>query len=191
MINFKFNIQKTTDTVCLILSLNNNFINYMKLLKLLYLIDREALNRWERPVSGDRFCSMDRGPVLSKVYDLIKDLDRFSTIFVKRGKEYWFDHIGKKTRYDVCLIKNSDYLTLSKNEIKLIQEINAKFKDFSEWEMVKYCHKNIDEWEDPKGSSAPIMVENIFKVLHRTTEEIEEIKDEIENINYVDSVLQC
>ena len=34
-------------------------MSYMKLLKLLYLVDREALLRWGRPVSTDRYVSMD------------------------------------------------------------------------------------------------------------------------------------
>ena len=34
-------------------------MSYMKLLKLLHLVDREALLRWGRPVSTDRYVSMD------------------------------------------------------------------------------------------------------------------------------------
>ena len=46
-------------------------MSYMKLIKLLYLADREALLRWGRPITFDAYVSMDRGPVLSSVLDLI------------------------------------------------------------------------------------------------------------------------
>jgi len=50
-------------------------MSYMKLIKLMYLADREALLRWGRPISTDRYVSMDKGPVLSRVLDLATDGD--------------------------------------------------------------------------------------------------------------------
>jgi uncharacterized phage-associated protein len=44
---------------------------YIKLIKLLYLADREALLRWGRPITTDRHVSMPKGPVVSQIYDLI------------------------------------------------------------------------------------------------------------------------
>jgi len=46
-------------------------INILKLMKLLYLADRESMARHDEPISFDRFVSMDQGPVLSRTYDLI------------------------------------------------------------------------------------------------------------------------
>src|ERR1022692_1541243 len=42
-------------------------MNYMLLIKLLYLLDRRALSLWGRPVTGDDYFSMKYGPVLSEV----------------------------------------------------------------------------------------------------------------------------
>ena len=39
---------------------------------MLYVADREALLTWNRPITGDKFVSMDNGPVVSLIYDLIK-----------------------------------------------------------------------------------------------------------------------
>jgi hypothetical protein len=46
-------------------------MSYLKLIKLLYIVDREALLRWGRPVTTDRHVSMPKGPVVSQIYDLI------------------------------------------------------------------------------------------------------------------------
>src|SRR6476646_8800293 len=72
MIQFKFNPRKTVQAAAMLLKLNEQPINYLKLLKLLYMADRIALQRIEQSISGDQYCSMDFGPVLSRVYDAIK-----------------------------------------------------------------------------------------------------------------------
>ncbi len=46
-------------------------MNYLALMKLLCLVDREALIRFGRPVTGDPVVAMKHGPVLSRVYDLV------------------------------------------------------------------------------------------------------------------------
>ena len=45
----------------------------MKLMKLLYFADPEALIRWGSPITADTFYSMDRGPVLSHVLTLVTE----------------------------------------------------------------------------------------------------------------------
>lgn len=44
---------------------------YGELLKLLYLADRRALQETGSSITGDAPCSMEQGPVLSKLYDVV------------------------------------------------------------------------------------------------------------------------
>jgi len=53
-----FNEAKATQAAALLLKLRGGRMNYMKLIKLLYLVDRTALIRWGRPVTFDSYCSM-------------------------------------------------------------------------------------------------------------------------------------
>ena len=69
----RFNEKKATQAAAHLLRLRGGRMSYMKLIKLLYLADREALLRWGRTISTDRYVSMDRGPVLSRVLDLATD----------------------------------------------------------------------------------------------------------------------
>jgi len=48
-----------------------NRINILKLMKLLYLCERESMRRFESPLIYDHFVSMDHGPVLSRTLDLL------------------------------------------------------------------------------------------------------------------------
>ncbi len=61
-----------TQIVNFLLKLNHYCLNYTKLIKLLYLADREALIKWDITITKDRYSSLDNGIVLSDLYDLIK-----------------------------------------------------------------------------------------------------------------------
>ena len=72
-VRLAFNERKATQAAAHLLRLHGGRMSCMKLIKLLYLADREALLTWGRPISTDRYVSMDRGPVLSRVLDLATD----------------------------------------------------------------------------------------------------------------------
>ena len=47
--------------------------DYTRILKLLYLAEKECLAQRGRPLLGDEIFAMQHGPVLSAVYDLIQN----------------------------------------------------------------------------------------------------------------------
>jgi uncharacterized phage-associated protein len=55
-----------------LLELHGDRMEYVRLLKLLYIADREMMAEAGAPITGDRAVAMDHGPVLSHVYDLVK-----------------------------------------------------------------------------------------------------------------------
>ena len=73
MITFKFNEKKATQAAILLLKKNGGQMDSMKLIKLLYLIDRHALIHFERPITGDSYYLTKSGPVLNNVLDLINN----------------------------------------------------------------------------------------------------------------------
>lgn len=158
-------------------------MNYMKLIKLLYLADREALSRWERPLTGDSYVSMRRGPVLSNVLDIINSGDNPS------DKSYWYKYISKPSNYTVLLKAEPKNEELSKREIKLIDEIYTKYKGYDKWEMVDICHKILPEWKDPGNTAHPISIEKILKAFNKTDEDIKYIREEVLDLEYVKGVL--
>ena len=70
----KFNYQRTLQAVSVLLRRSgpSKSDNYMRLIKLLYIADRESLKETGRPITGDSVVAMERGPVLSHVLGLIK-----------------------------------------------------------------------------------------------------------------------
>ncbi|MCX6925812.1 MAG: Panacea domain-containing protein, partial [Verrucomicrobia bacterium] len=69
--NFRFHIGKATEAGCLFLERAGGRMNIMKLVKLMYLLDRLSLDRRGVPVAGGDYLSMRNGPVTSELLDLI------------------------------------------------------------------------------------------------------------------------
>jgi hypothetical protein len=182
MISFKFNEKKTTQIVALFIKKHGERLNYTKLIKLLYLTDREALSRWERSLTGDSYVSMPKGPVLSRTYDLINyEPD-------PNGKSYWYEFISKSI-YDVSLAKDPGIDELSKRELDLIDEIFECYKDKTWGQMIDICHDCCHEWEHPSDTSIPLQIEDILRELKKTEKEIELINEETSNLKYFDFIM--
>jgi len=172
MIKFQFSEEKTTQAAALFLKCAGGKMNYMKLIKLLYLADRKALEKWERPITGDSYISMRHGPVLSNVLDFISNEDD------PDNPSFWSAFI-KQSGYDVELSGEPQDGELSQREIDLINDIFRQYKDMNKWALVKYLHETLPEWEDPDCTSIPIRVEDILKALGKTELDINIINDEV------------
>jgi hypothetical protein len=70
--NFRFNFEKTLQAAGVLLHLEEKRMSRLRLLKFLDIADRELLAEAAHPITGDVGCAMKYGPVLSRVYDLIK-----------------------------------------------------------------------------------------------------------------------
>lgn len=183
MIRFHYNEIKATQAAAYLLKKNSGILNYMKLIKLLYLSDREALSAWERPITGDSFFSMTHGPVLSKTLDKINSGKNPSE------KSYWHEHISTPSNYKVKLKSEPGVDELSKREKDVLDRIFNKYEKYDEWEMVDICHKILSEWEDPGDTSISIAVEDILKATKKTAIEIALIEEEVASINFVNQLL--
>lgn len=67
----KFREDKAIQAAALFIKLRGGRISHLKLMKLLYIAEREALIRWRRPIIFDSYVSMDLGPVPSRTLNLM------------------------------------------------------------------------------------------------------------------------
>lgn len=180
--NLRFREAKTTQAAARLLKLRGGHMSYMKLIKLLYLVDRESLLRWGRPVTGDRYVSMDRGPVLSQTYNLIIDEP------CPGEDTTWAHHISKPQNYEVKLAKDTPGDELSEAETGLIEEIFGKFGSMNRWDLVEFVHK-LPEWQNPEGSAVPISYRDILRAGGKTESETAAILQEIDGLAMADALL--
>jgi uncharacterized phage-associated protein len=179
--NLQFNEVKATQVAAHLLRLRGKRMSYLKLIKLLYLADREALLRWGRPITTDRYVSMDHGPVVSRIYALISNEPE------PDDKSFWHAHIVT-TGWDARLVGDPSDEELSQAELDLLEEIYAKHGAKSRWQIRDETH-NLPEWKDPEGSSLPITYEDIFRAGDKPSAEIVELAKELESLIIAEKIL--
>jgi uncharacterized phage-associated protein len=178
----RFNEAKATQAAARLLR-NRGRMSYMKLIKLLYLADREALARWGRPITTDTYVSMKHGPVLSQVLDLITE---GPNPFI--GETFWTRHISEPEHYEVFLKVNPPDDLLSEAEDELLDEIFGEFGHLNPWALVDLVHK-LPEWKDPQGGAIPIEYADILTAQNKSPQEIRSIESELKAVSQVEHFL--
>lgn len=153
-----FDIDKLIDTVNYLLTLNRGRLNYTKLIKLLYIADREVFNAYGFTITGDRYYALHNGPILSRLYDLIQKKAnaslqvKWDNYFYKDG----YDLLGDKLQRPIQ--------ELSEIEKEKINEVDERYKQYSYNQMIDIIHDPnfCPEWEDPGTSRTPISLEDIL-----------------------------
>jgi len=179
----RFNERRATEAAAAFLKLRGGRMSYLKLVKLLYLLDREALLRWGRPVTTDQYVSMDNGPVVSRIYDLIREEPAPGT------DPIWRHYISAPQGWDVALISEPEPVELSRAEGALIDELYAKYGKMNRWDLVRLSHE-LPEWQDPNGSAIPIAYKDILRAGNKTETEIVAIEAELQSLAVTEAMLQ-
>ena len=182
VVGLHFNEAKATQAAACFLRLRGGKMSYIKLIKLLYLLDREALLRWGRTVTTDRHVSMDKGPVVSQIYDLIREEQPPGSF-----GGYWRAYISAPQDWEVRLLSDPPGDELSRAEESLIEEIYRIHGTKSRWELVRYCH-DLPEWRDPEGSALPISYTDILRAGAKPEDEIAAIDEELRNLAAVEAI---
>lgn len=184
-IRFKFNECKAVQAAARLIHHSGGEMNYLALMKLLYLADREALLRFGRPITGDRVVAMKHGPVLSRIYDLVSQKKQ------EAPESKWHKFIPRPNAYVFTVRFGGVPGTgeLSEAELALLDEIYAKFRGWDEWRLVDHTHK-LPEWRDPKGTSVTIPFEDILRGAEFSQQEIEAVAENAAADFYMDSVLE-
>lgn len=177
----KFNENKTTQLAAVLLKMRDAPMSYLKLIKLMYLVDREALIRWGRPLTFDWLVSMPHGCALSETLNLITE-ERPPDV-----NKYWKTHISQPANYEVSLLSEPKYDELSDKEKELIKEIYGKYGRYTRWQLRELTHQ-LPEYHDPHGSSIAIDYKDILASSGKTPKEIEEIIEEIEGLAFMDNI---
>jgi uncharacterized phage-associated protein len=176
-----FNERKVAQVAAFFLDKRGGRMCHLKLMKLLYLADREAMRRYGAPISGDRMVAMPHGPVLSMTLDHMDG-------HLDPSPGGWDGWIADRENHDLCLKRptSRDALDeLSEADIDVLEAIWAQFGHMSRWELRDYTHKYCSEWRDPNGSSSPIHYEDVFIALGWSEAEATELSTRIDRERYL------
>lgn len=170
-----FDERKVAQAAAFLVQRAGGRIPLIKLMKLLYLADRESLARHAHPISYDRMVSMDHGPVLSRTLNLANGAVPSSP----DGWEYW---ISDREHHAVAINREVDpgaLVDLSEADLEILDHVWRSFGHMTKWEIVEFTHKNLPEWTDPDGSSLQIGYEDVFIALGQTPEAAEQLASDL------------
>lgn len=177
-----FDIQKAIAAAAYLIERQGGTEDMYTLLKKLYYADRIALTKWGKPITGDKLVSMDKGPIVSKIYDLLKDKGTEENLIA------WKNVISREPEYRVVLRKKADFGVLSEREMEALEESRSKINKIR-GSIGAWLVKNCPECEHPEGTSTPIDPAKILRIAGRTEEQIQEIEEENEEIRLLNYLL--
>jgi uncharacterized phage-associated protein len=174
--NFRFNLGKATEAACLFLERGGGQMSIMKLVKLLYLLDRLSLDRRGAPVVGGDYLSMRNGPVTSEVLDLVN-----AGRLMGERDQRWEQCISDRTNHEVKL-------ELSDAEVGLLDEIWGEHGGKNHWQLVEWCHSHCKEWTPVTNGCAPIAVEQVGFALGKSSAQVNRLRQEAIELNQLDEI---
>ncbi|HHA1934671.1 TPA: Panacea domain-containing protein [Enterobacter ludwigii] len=180
-----FSEEKVAQMAAYLLSKGGGRMAYLKLMKLLYLADRESMDRFGFPMSGDRMVSMPHGPVLSRTLNLMNGCESGTAT----GWEKW---ISGAENYELALhltnASRDDYDELSPADLTLLDAVYSRFGHMSQWQIRDYTHEHCAEWSDPNGGSFTINPERVFRALGKSEESVRALADRMREINELEKL---
>ena len=173
-LTFRFREDKAAEAAAHFLRCFGGSMTRLHLMKLMYFAERKAAQLNNRPICGGRYVSMDHGPVLSEVYDLIK------------GERHGHEWTGRITSHDrdVQLVEDIQPAALSEAELDVLNSICDEWAGQTLNKVLSHAHEGLVEWEDPHGSSRPINPVDFLRAVDKTDDEIRDIQEEVQEENY-------
>ncbi len=181
-----FDQTKTTQAAAQLLHCAGGTMNYMVLIKMLYLADRASLLKRGRPITWDKFKSMKYGPVLSKVHDLITEQAD------PEDPEIWKQYISDPCDWRVSLSDDPGEGKLSPNEKQFLNEAFEFCKPYLDrpFELAKVLHRDFPEViEIEKGMQQPLPVKDILEANHVPDEEKDAILSDLAALRDLEGLL--
>ncbi len=181
-----FNERKAAQVATWFLRQGTGNMAHLKLIKLMYLAEREAMSQYGALITGDRFVSMDHGPVPSLTLSFLNGEKR-------NGDDGWDKWVCDKAEHQVALkdrAKTAALDELSKAELDILAQVWVRFGHMNKWELVELLHNpsHCAEWKDPDGSSDPITYEQIFLALGKQPDIALALSERIEEQRVIDKL---
>jgi len=185
-VQFVFDIRKAVAATGYLCELNQRSIDMLKCIKMLYIADRKALLEWHRPITGDSFWSLENGPIVSRIYNLIRgkiggpEMDLWNAVFNPRQ----IDIVALKTG----ITPNTK--PLSKREKDALREAYEQIQPLSIGAVIDLVHK-FPEWKYPGKSSIPIDPKMIFYYENFGEDAVKKIEEDLDAFQAAKVALQA
>jgi uncharacterized phage-associated protein len=174
--NFSNHGKKATPAVARLIQKSGAPIDYLRLIKLVYLADRKSIIDRGIPIVGGTYYSMRKGPVISEVMNFVN----------MQNAPRWKETISPRSGDEVRLCGIPDFGALSKSELNILDGVVAEHHQRTTEELVAWCHDHCPEYEQVRaGQRKLITVESILKGAKK---EVAQIRKVIESANEIEEL---
>ncbi len=171
----KLDVQKAIQAVGVLLRREGKKAGRLRLLKLLYIADRQSLRETGFPILASRVVAMKHGPVHSEVLDLINGNHSAEPIWSR-----YFRAAGR----DVVLSEEPEVGELSRQEIERLNKVVDLHAHLGDWEVADITHgfrEWVEKYPDPsEDTSREIPIELMIDAVERSGDKgsiLQDLKD--------------
>lgn len=183
----KYSEKKAAQVAAYFIFRDGGAIEILKLMKLMYLAERESLAKFGEPITGDNFYSLDHGPVLSITLDHMNN-------FIDSEQGGWESWIRDKENHLLSLRIDEDPVPkLTQLCDADLEVLSSTYKDYGGYtgsQLRNITHEICTEWEDPHHSSTPIPYSRVLKCVGHDPEIAMEIDQKISGQRMLDDMFE-
>lgn len=185
--SFRFDITKATEVVCDLLRREGGAMNIMKLIKLVYALDRLSIQRRGIPVVGGTYFSLPNGPITSELLDLINSGGLWG-----EDASHWEELVSDRQNHEIGL-RGPEIATehLAPSELKLIDEVYAEHGNKDQWQLREWSHEHCEEWNPLARGRDRITLARMARAVGLNDAQIEQIEQDAEELNFVEAALHA
>jgi uncharacterized phage-associated protein len=150
-----FRSRKAAQASTLFLNKSSGRIDKLKLIKLLYMCERDSIRIRGRPIFYDEFYSLEHGPICSNALDAING---------KLDVSIWSEYLAKKTDRDIYIVpkvNEYDLDELSTSDIDIITAVWGRLGGMTAREIRNWTHQNCPEYREIESGRLPIQLDDI------------------------------
>ena len=155
------NLKKIENSLLFFTNKNDNTIERMKLMKLVWLSDRLHLNKYGRLILKDRYKALPNGPIASTALNI---------------SQYGIPNSIEVDKHNVISKKKFEPDFFSKSDLKIMDYVWTKFNTMASFEFSDYSHK-YPEWLRYKKELSSKHTPNAYDIVIQDFFEFPEIRE--------------
>jgi uncharacterized phage-associated protein len=173
-VRFTFNEGKAGEAAAYLLKWGDDPMGQMKLIKLMYIADRRAIEETGFSITGDQIAGMPKGPVLSETLNLIKG------VHGGRGKVAGYvQPVTQDEGVRSVKVPSDEPEHLSRFDMRTLKGVHDDFGHLTGEDLKDWLHRNAPEWTEPPNRSRTVIdPAAILKAVGKSDEEVAEIAAE-------------
>ncbi len=174
-----FDSKKLTELVLYILGKTGG-VDFYHAFKILYFAEMKHLAKWGSSIVPDEFCALKYGPVPTRLYDAVKELDNPSMILSEELSEV-IQFAGEDAPNVLLPKRDADLKFLSQSEIEALDESIEENKSLTFGQLMRKSHDEAwDEANRRANGTNIISPVSMAKVLHANEAMLEYIEEQMQ-----------